>query len=206
MDVVSFHKTPKILELLRGMNVTIALIPPGLTSLLQPLDTAIDGPLKVWLKEYADLYIAEWEREHPGRKWTIGDKRVMTTFIVAKAVKRLQEEAGDMIRHAFKQTGISIRPDGVEVTEIKIKGVDRSQIDWANWETAEAIPISAKHEEVAMTTLEEISTFVTAEEAEKAVEEAAEAVEEAAEAVEAGVGDENTTIRVIGLTAVEAEI
>jgi hypothetical protein len=48
MDAVSFHKTEVILDFIRNSEAptTIALIPSGLTSLLQPLDTAVNGPFK----------------------------------------------------------------------------------------------------------------------------------------------------------------
>src|SRR6185437_9584071 len=56
MDVASFHKTDQILSTLRGNTVTPAIIPPSYTSLLQPLDTAINGPFKQWLSKFADEY------------------------------------------------------------------------------------------------------------------------------------------------------
>jgi hypothetical protein len=46
MDAASFHKTEGILTFIRTCEtpMTTALIPPGLTSLGQPLDTAVNGP------------------------------------------------------------------------------------------------------------------------------------------------------------------
>jgi hypothetical protein len=51
MDVASFHKTQAILQKLRNIHITTALIPSGCTSLLQPLDTAVNKPFKGWLRE-----------------------------------------------------------------------------------------------------------------------------------------------------------
>ena len=62
MDAASFHKTPDILHQLREIKVTCAFIPPGCTSLVQPLDTAIYGPFKQWLREETDEYVAQRER------------------------------------------------------------------------------------------------------------------------------------------------
>lgn len=90
---------------------------------------------------------------------------------MAQAVQRLQVEGKDMIYRAFKQTGISIRPDGVDVMEIRIKGIDRSQIDWANWESTEETYVSKKHEEIQETSLDGLPLFITAEEADKEDEE-----------------------------------
>jgi hypothetical protein len=48
MDAASFHKTEAILDFIRNSEapMTTALIPSGLTSLLQLLDTAVNGPFK----------------------------------------------------------------------------------------------------------------------------------------------------------------
>jgi hypothetical protein len=43
-----------------------ALIPPGLTSYLQPLDTAVNGPFKKLLQQTADEYIERLEKEERG--------------------------------------------------------------------------------------------------------------------------------------------
>jgi hypothetical protein len=48
IDAASFHKTEAILDFIRNSEalMTTALIPSGLISLLQPLDTAVNGPFK----------------------------------------------------------------------------------------------------------------------------------------------------------------
>jgi predicted AAA+ superfamily ATPase len=48
MDAASFHKTENILDFIRNSEplMTTALIPSGLTSLVQPLDTAVNSPFK----------------------------------------------------------------------------------------------------------------------------------------------------------------
>ncbi|RFU36305.1 hypothetical protein B7463_g152, partial [Scytalidium lignicola] len=97
MDVATFHKTDLILERLKSANITTALIPPGCTSLLQPLDTAINGPFKQWLREESDQYMESIESEHLNFKWSTSDKRIMTTHIVAKAAQRLEQEKKEMV-------------------------------------------------------------------------------------------------------------
>jgi hypothetical protein len=61
MDVASFHKTDHIKQRLKELKITLALIPRGLTSFLQPLDTAVNAPIKLWLQEFTDAYITEKE-------------------------------------------------------------------------------------------------------------------------------------------------
>jgi hypothetical protein len=62
-DVAAFHKTEEIMAALKTKRVTTAMIPPGLISLLQPLDIAINGPFKQWLRDEADLYTQKREDE-----------------------------------------------------------------------------------------------------------------------------------------------
>ena len=73
MDVASFHKTDHIKQCLKELKITLALILPGLTSFLQPLDTAVNAPIKLWLQEFTDTYITEKERQKPGMKWPVSN-------------------------------------------------------------------------------------------------------------------------------------
>jgi hypothetical protein len=95
MDAALFHKTEAILDFIRNSEapMTTALIPPGLTSLLQLLDTAVNGPFKQLLQEEADIYICELV--NTGKmpdSWTLKDRRKMAIIIVGRAWKRLQKD------------------------------------------------------------------------------------------------------------------
>lgn len=137
MDVASFHCTQAVMDLLRQSKITTALIPPGCTSFLQPLDTAINKPFKQWLREAADEYIADREeRLGAFEKWSVSDKRIMTTWIVAIAAKKLYSERKEMVQRAFVQCGITIRPDGTQDDQIKLKDIPATDIDFSGWETA----------------------------------------------------------------------
>ena len=103
-----------------------------MTSQLQPLDTAINSPFKDWLRQAAIDYT--FQREQEGKtEWSVRDKQVMTTFIVAAAAKRLAERI-DLVERAFIQCGISVRPDGSQDNEIRIKDVPREAVDFSGWE------------------------------------------------------------------------
>ncbi|KFA79687.1 hypothetical protein S40288_10060 [Stachybotrys chartarum IBT 40288] len=135
MDVASFHKTPAILDSLRENHITSCLIPPGLTSLLQPLDTAVNGPFKKWLQDATKEYVVG--REAQGLiQWTVSDKRIMTTWVVAKAAKRLENNP-DLVSKAFVQCGISVAPDGSQDNTIHIKDIPAEAIDLTGWEEQE---------------------------------------------------------------------
>jgi DDE superfamily endonuclease len=69
MDVATFHKTPSILKKLRENHVMTAFIPSGCTSLLQPLDTAVNKPFKGWLREATEEYMDKLD-EGVAKKWT----------------------------------------------------------------------------------------------------------------------------------------
>ena len=164
MDVASFHKTEAIKKRHRELKTILALIPPDLTSLLQPLDTAINAPFKIWLEEFTDTYVTAKEQQNPSIKWSVSDRRIMTTWTVAQAARRLKEK-NDMVRSAFIQTGISIRPDGSQDYLIRIKDVAKSQICWTGWEQAEDGTTITGNEygELPITALDEIDEFVTEE-------------------------------------------
>ncbi|CAG9942603.1 unnamed protein product [Clonostachys rosea f. rosea IK726] len=141
IDVASFHTTDDVLQDLRSRKITTALIPPGCTSLLQPLDTAVNKPFKQWLAEAAFTYVEQHDPDGT-KKWSVQDKRVMTTYTVAAACKRLSEQP-DLVSNAFLQCGISIRPDGSQDDKIRIKDVPAEAIDFSNWEKAEQAVVNA---------------------------------------------------------------
>ncbi|KAL6411770.1 hypothetical protein AUP68_04144 [Ilyonectria robusta] len=146
MDAATFHNTEDIKRKLRERNITLALIPGGCTSLVQPLDTAINKPFKQWLEEATDAYVERKEREEGlDFRWSVSDKRIMTTHIVAAAIQRLIEKA-DMVKKAFLNCGISVRPDGLEDCFINIKDIPSEQINFTGWEEAEEIIVKLEDE------------------------------------------------------------
>jgi hypothetical protein len=85
-----------------------ALIPPGLKSHLQPLDTAVNGPFKKLLQQAADEYIEQLESEERlPEVWSIADRRIMAAHIVVIAWAHLSADR-ELIRKAFLNCGIFI--------------------------------------------------------------------------------------------------
>jgi hypothetical protein len=135
MDAAAFHKNEAIRTFIKQAQPSIrtAIIPPGLTSLVQPLDTAVNGPFKQLLHEEADFYLEELEKGGGvPDPWTLKDRRQMPTAIVARAWDRLRKDV-DLIKRAFLHCGISIHPGGTEDHLINIKGVDNSSLDPNGW-------------------------------------------------------------------------
>jgi hypothetical protein len=78
MDYATFHKTRDVLNKLKDIGVDVGMVPPRHTSLLQPLDTHINGLFKILLKEETELYVdTREERLGYVEKWAISEKRVM---------------------------------------------------------------------------------------------------------------------------------
>ncbi|KAI0184938.1 DDE superfamily endonuclease-domain-containing protein [Xylaria flabelliformis] len=137
MDSAAFHLTEQIRKVLKAGNMTLAIIPAGLTGYLQPLDVSFNGPFKGWLREETDLYFEELD--HFGQlpeSWTVGQRRVMATYVVGNAWKRaftLENKA--LVARSFVVTGISIHPDGRDDGLISIKGVRTANLRLDDWYT-----------------------------------------------------------------------
>lgn len=84
-DAASFHLTEGIKTDLKPVNN------PGSYAgrLYGIVDVAINKPFKVWLREEMILY--ELEEEAKGKtEWSVSDRSIMTTWIVACAFERLK--------------------------------------------------------------------------------------------------------------------
>jgi len=126
------HKTPAILDLLRSNKITPSFIPGGCTGLVQPLDISVNKPFKELVRELTDEKIFELESIDQFERWTVGDRRVVTTFCVGDAFYQFHQEKGEIIRRAFRKVGLSLPVDGSSDSELDIKGFHGLQI--GNWE------------------------------------------------------------------------
>lgn len=122
MDCASFHKTPALLELLRTNHVVTAMVPPGCTGILQPLDTAVNKTFKAKMTQLSEEYISEMEAASPKMKWTVSMKRVQTTRNVADAWEWLCREKSEMVAKSFIDVGLNLPTDGSEDHLLSIKG------------------------------------------------------------------------------------
>ena len=52
IDVFAGHTTAAVLNKLRDFNIIPSLTPGDCTGLLQPLDTAVNRPIKVYLRDF----------------------------------------------------------------------------------------------------------------------------------------------------------
>ena len=103
--MISFHKTPEVLETRKTNHVQVAMIPPGCTRILQPLDTHVNRPFKAILSGLVED--TQLKKANSGFKWTPSIKRVR----MAKAYERLCDQHGDIICICFLDVSLSLPPD-----------------------------------------------------------------------------------------------
>lgn len=131
LDLIGSHKTPAVLDKLRSHNITPSLIPGGCTSLIQPLDVSINKPFKEILREFTDTAIFESESVEAFDKWTVSDRRILTTSCVGDTFYKFHLDKGDLIRKVFRKVGLSLPVDGSCDHELDIKGFSGLEIgDW----------------------------------------------------------------------------
>ena len=91
--------------------------------MVQVLDVSINKLLKDLIKEEQDSYynqhIKNWQKE----KYNIEERRILLTYQVVKAQKRLYLEYKDTIVKTFQSLGIALNPNGFKDVELKIKGI-----------------------------------------------------------------------------------
>ena len=133
IDLMGSHKTPAVLEKLRTHNITPSLIPGGCTSLVQPLDVSINKPFKDLMREHTDWAIFTAETIDAVHRWTVSQRRILTTTCVGEVYNKFHGEKGDIIRRVFRKVGLSQPVDGSRDSELDINGFMGLQVgDWRN--------------------------------------------------------------------------
>jgi len=128
IDTASFHVTEGILDLLRANNIVPSIIPARCTGLLQTLDTA-DKPFKEYLREFTDTYIEEQEKVDEIERWSVSDKRIMTTHVVAQSWHAFGQQKSELICKLFRDVGVALPVDSSRDDEIKVKGFTSMDIE-----------------------------------------------------------------------------
>ena len=137
LDCAAFHKTASILEKLKANNVVTVMIPPGCTSILQPLDTHVNKPFKDYLREFTEAYVEAKESEQGDdqNSWSISQKRIMVTHVVKAAWDKLCTEPSkvELVKRSFKDIGLNLACDGSEDHILRIKGYQRNSLKVGDW-------------------------------------------------------------------------
>ena len=85
MDVHRAQKTDLVKSTLRNQHTSIAMIPPGCTSLIQPLDVVVNAPFKSKIESYAEQHYEANINNWMNDKYTASDRRVLMTKWIADA-------------------------------------------------------------------------------------------------------------------------
>ena len=107
--------TDDVKEALRQRKIDVAVIPGGLTPVLQPLDKCLNKPLKDSVR---NKYLA-WMISGPLECTPSGKKKPPTRNLVLRWVNEAWREIpAEMVMKSFKTCGISNALDGTEDDEL----------------------------------------------------------------------------------------
>lgn len=131
LDVFAGQKTPSVLNAFRASKTTTSFIPEGCTSLVQPLDTAVNRIFKDHISNLLDNEMDRNPDLWDSGRFTVGDRRILMTWIVGETWDWLHQEKSELIIKSFRQVGITLPIDGAQDSELMIKGLEDLEIgDW----------------------------------------------------------------------------
>ena len=149
-DSCRAHLTSSVREALQDRQIDVAVIPGGLTPILQPLDVVLNRPFKMamrrrwenWMVNGKADYTAGGHRRAPSREQ-----------LVKWAVEAWKELPSDLVKKSFLKTGISNAMDGTEdyllwedapldepVAEDELESGSESESDFEVWDDS-TVPI-----------------------------------------------------------------
>ena len=110
-DSCQVHLTDAVQQELHRRDIDVAVIPGGLTPLVQPLDVSINRPFKQKMRHSWENWMIEGD---PSLTPT-GHRRAPTKeMLVSWLVDAWNAIPSAMIEHSFKKCGISCNLDGTE--------------------------------------------------------------------------------------------
>ena len=110
-DSFCAHLTESVKEVLQQQNIDVAVIPGGLTPVLQPLDKCLNKPFKESMRrEYqSQMIMGPFEFNHAGKKKV--QSRNLVLCWIKKSWREIPEE---MVRKSFLTSSISNALDSTE--------------------------------------------------------------------------------------------
>ena len=110
-DAFRAHLAEQVKRVLQQTNTDVAVIPGGLTSVLQPLDVCLNKPFKDWVRERWTTWMVEGEKSLT----PAGNVKAASLPTVASWVlEAWRDLPGEMVARSFKKCGISNSTDGTE--------------------------------------------------------------------------------------------
>ena len=118
MDSCGTHLKEEVFECLRTLCGTkVAVIPPKMTSMLQPLDVALNSPFKAALRQAWMDWLINGPKEMTSKGYRRRPSYQSLVDMVSQSVRSLSQES---IKKSFRVCGIAA--EGEEVPETELHG------------------------------------------------------------------------------------
>ena len=104
-------------------NTTLALVPPGATSKVQPLDVAFNSEFKTPVDRQATEHMVSNPALFVSGKLTADDRRILFTKWVGQPWQKTSCRLKDTVVRSFVKCGIALPISGSRDTEINIVGL-----------------------------------------------------------------------------------
>ena len=122
-DVHRAQKTDAILTLLKhNCNTEVVFVPPGATSLVQPVDVIFNAPFKAAVDKLATEHLHDNVDKYLKGEMCANERRVLLTKWIGQAWEEASSK-NEMVRRSFTKCEISVAIDGSEDAQINIEGL-----------------------------------------------------------------------------------
>ena len=116
------QKTAKVLNALEACKTTLVLVPPGCTSLVQPLDVVVNGQFKQIVDRLQTEHMQQNLEQYVNNSFSASQRRVLITGWVGAAWAEVCRNK-DALKRGFEKCGISVPIDGSRDESININGL-----------------------------------------------------------------------------------
>ena len=121
--------TEKVRDILkRECNTTVALVPPGATSKVQPLDVAFNAEFKKAVDRQATEHLAGSPELFATGKVTASDRRILFTKWVGQAWQETSRRLKETVIRSFVKCGIALPTSGCLDKQINLEGLSNYTI------------------------------------------------------------------------------
>ena len=117
LDVHRAQKTDNVQSHFTSRSTTTVYVPPGCTSIVQPLDVSVNAPFKAIVSRLANDHCAQ-----NLSAYVQGERRVLLTKWVGQAWEEVSANK-QMIQRTFRKCGISVPIDGSADGDIQLEGL-----------------------------------------------------------------------------------
>ena len=123
LDVHRAQKTNAVKAQFSSCKTRTVYVPPGCTSLIQPLDVSINAPFKAIVSRLANDHCAQNLQAYVQGTVSAGERRVLLSQWVGQAWGEVSANK-EMIQRTFTKCGISVPIDGSADDKINISGLE----------------------------------------------------------------------------------